>query len=320
VCALSLGFAAALAVAPVAAAGKSAVPDCAPASAAAITPPSGPALTEAIAAQPLDRALIAFALDTGLQTGTASATLEGLKSPGAHAGLAPAAALKELLKDTGLDVEFQPRGLFNVCVRHARASPAPEVWNLEEALPEVEVTARRHREPQEQVPISIVSWTPERMSLEGVKGMTQIGALTPAVEFDFLSSVGSGVYSNLAIRGVTDRHGTVTAVFLNDITLPPVRSNTFGRALPAALDLLSVGGRIAVLAYHSLEDRAVKRALTAAAADTTPPGLPVPLPGSGPRFRLLTRGALRPSAEEVAANPRAASARLRAAERIREAA
>jgi 16S rRNA (cytosine1402-N4)-methyltransferase len=93
-----------------------------------------------------------------------------------------------------------------------------------------------------------------------------------------------------------------------------------GRALPDALDLLSLGGRIVVLAYHSLEDRAVKRALAAAAADTTPPGLPVPLPGSGPRFRLLTRGALRPSAEELAANPRAASARLRAAERIKKAA
>jgi 16S rRNA (cytosine1402-N4)-methyltransferase len=93
-----------------------------------------------------------------------------------------------------------------------------------------------------------------------------------------------------------------------------------GRALPAALDLLSVGGRIVVLAYHSLEDRMVKRTLTAAAADTTPPGLPVPLPGSGPQFRLLTRGAPRPSAEELAANPRAASARLRAAERIQKAA
>jgi 16S rRNA (cytosine1402-N4)-methyltransferase len=93
-----------------------------------------------------------------------------------------------------------------------------------------------------------------------------------------------------------------------------------GRALPAALDLLSVGGRIAVLAYHSLEDRVVKRALAGAAADTTPPGLPVPLPDSGPRFRLLTRGAQRPDANELAANPRAASARLRAAERIRKAA
>jgi 16S rRNA (cytosine1402-N4)-methyltransferase len=93
-----------------------------------------------------------------------------------------------------------------------------------------------------------------------------------------------------------------------------------GQALPAALALLPVGGRIAVLAYHSLEDRVVKRTLAAAAADTTPPGLPVPLPDSGPRFRLLTRGALRPDATELAANPRAASARLRAAERIRKAA
>ena len=93
-----------------------------------------------------------------------------------------------------------------------------------------------------------------------------------------------------------------------------------GRALPAALGLLSVGGRIAVLAYHSLEDRVVKRELVSAAADTTPPGLPVPLPDSGPQFRLLTRGAQRPTPEELTANPRAASARLRAAERIRKAA
>jgi 16S rRNA (cytosine1402-N4)-methyltransferase len=91
------------------------------------------------------------------------------------------------------------------------------------------------------------------------------------------------------------------------------------RALPAALDALAVGGRIVVLAYHSLEDRAVKRALAAAAADTTPPGLPVPLEGSRPRFRLLTRGAERPTAAELAVNPRAASARLRAAERVRAA-
>jgi 16S rRNA (cytosine1402-N4)-methyltransferase len=91
-------------------------------------------------------------------------------------------------------------------------------------------------------------------------------------------------------------------------------------ALPAALDLLSAGGRIVVLSYHSLEDRAVKRALAARTTDTTPPGLPVQLPGSRPQFRLLTRGALRPSTEELAGNPRAASARLRAAERIREAA
>jgi 16S rRNA (cytosine1402-N4)-methyltransferase len=88
------------------------------------------------------------------------------------------------------------------------------------------------------------------------------------------------------------------------------------RALPAALDAVAVGGRIVVLAYHSLEDRMVKRALVASAADTTPPGLPVQLAAGRPRFRLLTRGAERPTATEVAANPRAASARLRAAERV----
>jgi 16S rRNA (cytosine1402-N4)-methyltransferase len=91
------------------------------------------------------------------------------------------------------------------------------------------------------------------------------------------------------------------------------------RALPAALDAVAVGGRIVVLAYHSLEDRMVKQALAAAAADTTPPGLPVPLARARPWFRLLTRGAERPDEDEVAANPRAASARLRAAERVRAA-
>jgi 16S rRNA (cytosine1402-N4)-methyltransferase len=92
------------------------------------------------------------------------------------------------------------------------------------------------------------------------------------------------------------------------------------RALPAALGAIAVGGRIVVLAYHSLEDRAVKRALAAEATDRTPAGLPVSLEASRPRFRLLTRGAERPGPQELAANPRAASARLRAAERIRAAA
>jgi 16S rRNA (cytosine1402-N4)-methyltransferase len=92
-----------------------------------------------------------------------------------------------------------------------------------------------------------------------------------------------------------------------------------GRAMPAALDAMAVGGRIVVLAYHSLEDRIVKRELTQRSTDMTPLGLPVPVAGRRPQFRLLTSGAERPSAGEVAANPRAASARLRAAERMRAA-
>ncbi|MEV4090918.1 16S rRNA (cytosine(1402)-N(4))-methyltransferase RsmH [Streptosporangium saharense] len=91
------------------------------------------------------------------------------------------------------------------------------------------------------------------------------------------------------------------------------------RALPAALDALTLGGRVVVLAYHSLEDRLTKRVLAARTKETGPPGLPVPLPAHQPRFALLTRGAELPSEEEIARNPRAASARCRAAERIREA-
>ncbi|MBE2997364.1 16S rRNA (cytosine(1402)-N(4))-methyltransferase RsmH [Nocardiopsis sp. HNM0947] len=88
-------------------------------------------------------------------------------------------------------------------------------------------------------------------------------------------------------------------------------------ALPAALSRLAVGGRIAVLSYHSLEDRRTKRALADLAKDTTPADLPVPLPDRQPELRLLTRGAELPTDEENEQNPRARSARLRAAERVR---
>ena len=90
--------------------------------------------------------------------------------------------------------------------------------------------------------------------------------------------------------------------------------------LPAAVGALSLGGRMAVLSYHSLEDRAVKRVFADGASDRAPRDLPVVPENLRAELRLLTRGAERPDEEETAANPRAASARLRVAERIREAA
>jgi 16S rRNA (cytosine1402-N4)-methyltransferase len=90
-------------------------------------------------------------------------------------------------------------------------------------------------------------------------------------------------------------------------------------AIPAGLDALALGGRIVVLAYHSLEDRIVKRAFAERATDQTPPGLPVPLLSAGPQLRLLSRGSEQATDAEVGANSRAASVRLRAAERIRAA-
>jgi 16S rRNA (cytosine1402-N4)-methyltransferase len=90
--------------------------------------------------------------------------------------------------------------------------------------------------------------------------------------------------------------------------------------LPSAIAALALGGRIAVLAYHSLEDRLVKQILALKSHDRAPRNLPVVPPGYGPELTLLTRGALRPTAAEAEMNRRAASARLRAAMRIEEAA
>ena len=92
------------------------------------------------------------------------------------------------------------------------------------------------------------------------------------------------------------------------------------RALAAAASLLTPGGRLVVVSFHSLEDRIVKQTLVAQATDRTPPEMPVPMPQHAPVFRLLTRGGEAPTEAETAANPRAASARVRAAERLRRAA
>jgi 16S rRNA (cytosine1402-N4)-methyltransferase len=87
--------------------------------------------------------------------------------------------------------------------------------------------------------------------------------------------------------------------------------------LAAAVDLLRPGGRLVVLSYHSLEDRIVKRFFAAERRGCTcPPEVPVCVCGKNPRLRLVTRPSLTPRADEIAANPRARSARLRAAERL----
>ncbi len=88
--------------------------------------------------------------------------------------------------------------------------------------------------------------------------------------------------------------------------------------LPAALEALAPAGRLAVLAYHSGEDRLVKRAFAEVSRDRVPAGVPAVPAGYAAGYRLLTRGAERPSDDEIARNPRAASARLRAIIRDQE--
>ena len=93
--------------------------------------------------------------------------------------------------------------------------------------------------------------------------------------------------------------------------------NQLTAGLNAAPQLLKPGGRLAVISYHSLEDRIVKRTLTTAAATCLcPPGLPVCRCDHQPTLRLVNRRVIKPGPAEIAANPRSRSARLRVAERL----
>jgi 16S rRNA (cytosine1402-N4)-methyltransferase len=92
------------------------------------------------------------------------------------------------------------------------------------------------------------------------------------------------------------------------------------RALPIAIARLAVGGRLVVMSYHSLEDRLAKQAIRSGTRALVPEDLPVVPVDREPQLRDLLRGAERAGSDEIETNPRAASVRLRAAERIRGAA
>ncbi|MGB8954780.1 MAG: 16S rRNA (cytosine(1402)-N(4))-methyltransferase RsmH [Tumebacillaceae bacterium] len=93
--------------------------------------------------------------------------------------------------------------------------------------------------------------------------------------------------------------------------------NVFAEAIRQAIDVLNVGGRVAIITFHSLEDRIAKQALQEAARGCIcPPELPICRCDNEPKVKLVTRKPILPSKEELAANPRARSAKLRIAEKL----
>ena len=140
-----------------------------------------------------------------------------------------------------------------------------------------------------------------------------MGAGELADLFDVSKPTMSAHFAVLVAAGLIepDKHGRSITYRL--------RLSVLEDAVPRALDALAVGGRIVVLAYQSLEDRIVKRALQAATSSTAPLDLPAELPEHAPHLRLLVKGAELADEAERAANPRSAPVRLRAAQRIRPA-
>src|SRR5262245_45806867 len=182
-------------------------------------------LSADITPRPVAEALAEFGRQTGLQLIYVSTIAEAQQSKGARAGLPVAEALVQLLDGTGLRFEFLNARTVRIYAaptvvptaraksraselstqRHAALSPV--------ALEEVVVTATRREEQLSKVPMSMAVWTQEAMEASGVKGIAEIGALTPDMEFDFgTTTTGIDGYTNIAIRGVTNRHGATTGI------------------------------------------------------------------------------------------------------------
>jgi len=205
-----------------------------------------------IAPQPLAQALVAFAKQTGLQLVYVSDIAAALESKGARAAMSVSEALTQLLQGTGLEFEFLNARTVHIYAAPEMALPAPSTPSVADAghaeirsqvsparLGATLVTATRREEQVNHVPMSIALWTQESMEASGIKSMTEIGALTPGVEFDFFPEDGAGIYTNVAIRGVNDRNGTTVGVFLDDTPMPAPGEwgGAFGRPFPVTFDL-----------------------------------------------------------------------------------
>jgi outer membrane receptor protein involved in Fe transport len=204
-------------------------------------------LSQAIEPQPLASALEALGQQTGLTFIFVSSIAEAKQSKGALAGLAPPAALAALLDGTGLQYEFLSARTVRVFATPSNPSStqvvAPpdrasrRVPPVSAALEEVVVTGTRGNEPLSRVPIDMAVWTESAMESSGIKGIVQIADLTPGLDFLFRSFVGGDFQTNLAIRGVAERHGTTVAIYLDDTRIPPGYSVSYLRSFPVTLDV-----------------------------------------------------------------------------------
>jgi iron complex outermembrane recepter protein len=203
---------------------------------AAVPPdaPSGNPLSVDIPEQPLSMALAAFAVQTGLRLAYISAIGEDRVSRKARAGMPPSAALRTLLSGTGLDFIF-------LNSRTIKIFEIPKVAAADAAaLEEIVVTATKREESLSKVPISATVYSAEAIDVSGIKGIAELAALTPGVEYDSNAHWGAGVLTNLAIRGIDSRVGaSTTGVYIDDAPIQ-ARNGNFGNPYPVTFDLARI--------------------------------------------------------------------------------
>ena len=214
---------------------------------AAVGQPARPA---GFVSQPLDEALSEFAAQTGLQVIYVSKIVASLKANAVPPGLAPTETLGRMLAGTGLEFEYLnartvrifpddrhgPAQTGSAAFRDSASSPRQSAGESAR-LNEVIVTATHQAEWASDVPMSLTVWSHEAMRISGVKGINEIGALTPGLSFDWRSNIGAGVYTNLDMRGITGMHGVSTGVFIDEAAMPAAWHDSYNRAFPSTFDL-----------------------------------------------------------------------------------
>jgi iron complex outermembrane recepter protein len=202
-------------------------------------------LSSGIAAAPLPHALSAFAQQTGLQLIYVSQLAEGRRSQAVPAGLPPAVALARMLAGTGLDFEFIDGRTIKIFAAPPASlpgheAPARSASNRSETLEEIVVTATKREELLSAVAISANVLSAQDMDAFGVKGIADIAAMTPDVEYDYSTQWGPGILTNLAIRGINSDVGTsTTGVYVDDVPVQ-ARNANFGNPYPLTFDLTRV--------------------------------------------------------------------------------
>ena len=198
-------------------------------------------LTADIPAQPLAQALEAFARQTGLQLVYVSELVHDQRSRAVSSGLSASNALGRLLEGTGLQFEYLTSRSVHILAA-AVGPPRQAVTQIPErqAMQEVIVTAEKREESLNVVPISANVLTSAEMNAAGIKGIGEIAALTPGVEYDYDTQFGPGILTRLGIRGIKSDAGTsTTGVYIDDVPIQG-RQSGFANVYPVVFDLTRV--------------------------------------------------------------------------------